>query len=172
MLSFPAISQRVRVNKPILSSLHKKCSHAHVQLSFWLRCMYSALILGFIIATSVEWFRSSIAPNLKLITGVGQVSNDMCCHILCMRCNSKKKNRDLPPDVILICSVRATSLLILFVWRHTPAPDELHSFSFGLNSSIPPNRPSHVFLKFPGGFAHPIDAAPVVLGCTRRLGRE
>lgn len=53
------------------------------------------------------------------------------------------KATHLPPDVVFVRSVGATSLLILLVRRQIPAPGELPSLLFGLQRFIPPNILGH-----------------------------
>jgi hypothetical protein len=62
-----------------------------------------------------------------------------------------------PPDVVLVRSMGATSLPILFVRRQIPAPNELPSFLLGLHCFVPPAILSHACREPLGCITHPID---------------
>ena len=62
-----------------------------------------------------------------------------------------------PPDVVLIRSMGAASLLILFIRRQIPAPGELQSFFFGLQRFVSSAILSHACREPLGCVTHPID---------------
>jgi hypothetical protein len=64
---------------------------------------------------------------------------------------------DSPPDVVLVRSMGAASLLILFIRRQIPAPDELQSFFFGLQRFVSSAILSHACREPLGCVTHPID---------------
>ena len=91
-------------------------------------------------AASVKSSRLSTAPMFR--SSSWKVLNEADCHRFGMA-------SDLPPDIVLVRSMSAANLLGLFVRRHIPAVDELHSFLFGLYCSVPPTILSHTCRRPP-----------------------